>query len=132
MMPPPGSVGLILSENLIIEVGSNNVTLVNCFSFLRGEVFPFQMARIVAYAALTGSQGDATMELVLSELESGDEINRWQTTTRFMDRFAETRVGFRLSDLVFPSPGVYQFTLLADGDWVAQRRLEVFMKEGPR
>jgi len=48
----------------------------------------------------------------------------------FPDKLAEVVFSTRLRGIVFPIPRYYQFTLLADGEWVAQRRLRIERKEG--
>src|SRR5262249_33631572 len=42
---------------------------------------------------------------------------------------AEVVYHLRSHRCVFPAPGLYQFTLMVDGDWVAQRRLRVYKRE---
>jgi len=46
----------------------------------------------------------------------------------FPDRLAEMRVHFKIQ-CAFPASGWYQVTLLADDEWLAQRRLKLY-KEG--
>ena len=44
MSQRPLVVGLLLCESLIVEEGTHNVTLVNCFTNEKGEAIPFRTA----------------------------------------------------------------------------------------
>ena len=48
---------------------------------------------------------------------------------RFPSKRAEIKRATRRRGLLFPVPGYYQFTLLVDGEWVAQRRVQIDKKE---
>ena len=65
------------------------------------------------------------MDFVVTRLETDQEIFAHRTTIRFPNRLAEVRVLLRVRGCSFPAPGKYQFTILIDGDWIAQRTLAV-------
>jgi hypothetical protein len=66
------------------------------------------------------------MELVVVRLDTGEEVYSRRHVVRFSDKLAEWRLHLRVRDCAFPVPGHYQFTLLADGEWLAQRRVYVY------
>jgi hypothetical protein len=125
MNPPPTPVGLTLCERIIIEEGTRNVTLVNCFSRLRAQSFPAVPAPFSVFAVLTNGHGDATIELVISRLDTLDEIDAQRLQGHFPARLAEVRIFFRVGQCSFPTPGVYEVSLRVDGDVAAARRLSV-------
>ena len=129
MVPLPTAIALILCEKAVVEEGTRNVTLVNCFAKLSPTDFPSGPVSFVAYAALTNAQGPATIKVVVTRLETDEVLDSWQGAVVFPDRFTEVRVRFRIRDRSFPAPGRYQFTLLVDDEWVAQRDLQIHPKE---
>ena len=129
MTPQPVALGLNLCEKVIVEKGTNNVTLVSNFTKLIVEEFPSPPQRFAVYAALTDGLGDATINLVVTHLDTDEVINTYRASVHFPDRLFEVRVLFRLSECSFPAPGRYQFSLLIDGEWIAHRQLEVFPRE---
>ena len=125
MIPPPIALALTLCEKAVVEEGTKNLTLVNTFTTMFMEHFPSLPQRFALYAALTDGLGDATIELVLTHLETDHEIRFLQMPVRFLDRLSEVRILYRLNGIIFPQPGRYQFSLFVDGDWIAQRRFQL-------
>jgi hypothetical protein len=41
---------------------------------------------------------------------------------------SEIRLNLRVRHCSFPASGYYQFSLLADGEWLAQRRILFFLE----
>lgn len=131
MVPPPIALGLMLCEKILVEEGTKNVTLVNTFTTIRVESFPSPPQHFAVYVALTSGQGQATMELTATRLDTDEEVYSYQNTVLFPDRLAEVRVLVRVNGCSFPSAGKYQLTLLIDGEWIAHRHLHVTEKETP-
>jgi hypothetical protein len=129
MVPPPIALGLTLCEKVIVEEGTKNVTLVSTFTKLRVDQFPTGPQRFVVFAVLTDGLGDGTIELVITRLETDEAIYTYRNRLRFPDRLTEVRVLMRVNECSFPAPGRYQFTLLIDGDWLAQCHLQVAGKD---
>ncbi len=129
MIQRPVAVGLIVCEHLIVEEGTRNVTLVNCTPGLTASSFPAVAQRLTVYAALTDGLGDGTLRLSVGHLDTMEEIYVRDQPIHFPDPLQERRIYFRLRQLRFPAPGRYQFTLLADGEWVAQQVIRVAVKE---
>ena len=129
MIPPPMALGLTLCEKAITEEGTKDVTLVSIFRKRLVERFPSPPQPFTAYAILTDGVGDGTMELVITNLETDEEIYARRFRVRFPDRLAELRLLLRVTRCSFPAPGQYQATLLVDGDWVAHRRVRVTAME---
>ena len=128
MTPSPIAVGLILCEKIIVEKRTGNVTLVSTFATLRVDGFPSRPDRIAFSAVLTGGEGEGTVDLVLTHLESDEEAYRMRRMLRFPGRLAEVQIAFHIRDCSFPSPGQYDATLFVDGDPVARRKFSVARK----
>ncbi len=128
MIPAPMAIGLTVCHYAAFEERTHNVTLAGSFRSLAASKFPLR-ASFCAFAPLIGGQGEGTVALVITRLQTDEELFRVQRRLVFRDRIKEVRVLFRLNDCVFPAAGVYLFTLLFDGEWMAQCRIRVSRKE---
>jgi hypothetical protein len=99
------------------------------FERFRARTFPFNPSPFFVFAILTNGMGDGTIELLVTRLDTDEEIYTLSRPVHFADRFIDLRLLFRITDCHFPVPGSYQFTLLVDGQWVAQRRVQVLSTE---
>ena len=118
-------VGLLLCESLIVEEGTHNVTLVNCFTRRKVEQFPSEPHRFIAFAVLTDGLGEVVIDLAIEHLEEGGEIYRQSQTLRFTDPLQEVRFILRITQCSFPAAGVYEINLSADGESLAAHRFQV-------
>jgi hypothetical protein len=128
-VPPPTVLGLTICEKVIVEEGTNNLTLVSTFTKLTVSGFPSPPQRFAVYTVLTDGVGDATIDLVVTRLDTTEEVYARRQHVRYPNKLIEARVLFRVSECSFPAPGRYQATLLVDGEWVAQRWILVAAKE---
>jgi hypothetical protein len=129
MVPRPVALGLTLCESVIIEEGTKNVSLINCFTGLKVAGFPSTPRPFCVLAALMDGKGDGTIDVMLTRLDSDDVVYELRRRAHFPDRLTEVRVLFRINECSFPAPGWYDVTLLVDGEWVAQRRVRVYSEE---
>lgn len=129
MNPPPTALGLTLCEKVIVEERTRNITLVSTFTKLFAESFPSPPVRFALATVLTGGQGDGTLDLVITHLETDEETSSVRRQLRFPDRLAEVRVVFHVRDCSFPAPGQYEAILLVDGDWITRRKFSVAERE---
>jgi len=125
MLQVPNVVGLTMCEQIITDAATRHATLVNTFSHLRCPVFPSPPQRFAISTVLTDALGDAIMTLVLHRLDTLEIIRERRWSMTFADPLRAIRLILRYTDLSFPVSGGYQFTLLADSEWVAQAVLRV-------
>jgi hypothetical protein len=125
MVPAPIALGLTLCESIIIAEGTRRVSSINGFNRMQASSFPYDASPFYALATLTGGQGEAEITLVITHLETDEEVYSLLERAFFPDRFAEVRITLPLPDVTFPEPGHYLFTLLVDDDWIAHRRVRV-------
>jgi len=128
MVPRPVALGLTLCDYLVIEEGTRKVSLVGVLTKLTAEHFPYVPPPFFVHAALTDGLGAATIDLVATRLDTGEEIGLRRRTVRFVNRLGELHVVFRINDWSFPVAGSYQITLLVDREWVAQRRIRILLE----
>lgn len=122
-VPLPTVLGLMICEQFIIDKETNNVSLINCFTSKQLGKFPSEPQRIAIAAFLSGYVGQARMDLVIRRLDTLDELMHRSFVLRFLERLTEVRFLARLR-LPFPVAGTYEVALEANGEILAQRRLE--------
>jgi hypothetical protein len=119
----------MICETVIIEEQTRNLTLVNCFSRVSFRSLPTSPYPLSIYTVLADGSGDATIKVVVTLLESDEELFGIERSVRFRDRLSELKLIFRLKHLVFPEAGTYQFALFVDGEWLTQRNINVLLRE---
>jgi hypothetical protein len=96
---------------------------------VRSRAFPSPPQDPVVYAVLTDGNGEGTMSLVISRVDTLEELRERHWTMRFADPLRIIRLILRVPKLSFPVPGHYQFSLFADREWLAQTVLQVVSAE---
>jgi Family of unknown function (DUF6941) len=128
MVPLPTVVGLIVCERVIVEEGTKNVSLISTFERLNVEGMPSTPRPFAVFTTLTDGQGHGTIELVISNLESAQEVYVRRMPVHFSDRLTDLRVLFQVNRCSFPAGGWYQLSLLIDGELLGSRKLRVTVK----
>jgi hypothetical protein len=121
----PVARGLHVCEQVVVEVGTNNVSLINCFTRRHAGAFPASPMRFALYTLLSGGLGAVTMVVEISRMEDTRLVYRRSMVVVFEDRVIESRFVLRLTGVAFPEPGIYSVVLFADDEWIAQTRLAV-------
>ena len=130
MVPTPVALGLALCDYVLVEEKTKKISLIGTFAGIRVDQFPATPPPFSVFAVLTDGSGDATIRLSVLQLETDEEVYAYQSQVHFPDPLAEVSFHLRLHHCVFPAAGAYQFTLLVDGEWVAQRRIRVYSTGG--
>ncbi len=125
MSQRPVVVGLFLCENVIVEEGTHNISLINCFSIRRAEQFPSEPHSFLVFATLTDGFGEMAFDVAIERLEDLQEIFRQSQALAFVDRLQKLRFNYRVTNYSFPSAGAYLVSLLADGEMIGQHRFLV-------
>ena len=130
MSQRPVAIGLLLCEQVIVEEGTKNVTPVNCFTLRTAAAFPWTSPPFAVVAWLTDGNGEATLEVIVEDADTLDELYRKVMSFRFAAPLQQLRTVLRLNSLVFPIAGPYRIMLRADGEIIAQRKFSGALKEG--
>src|SRR4051794_10566853 len=91
--------------------------------------FPAVVPPFSVFAVLTDGVGDGRMEVKVTRLENDEQVAGTRRSLHFGNKLTKLSCHFRFRQCSFPAPGYDQFTLLVDGEWVAQRRLHVYRRE---
>jgi hypothetical protein len=129
MSQRPVAVALLLCEQVIVDDRTKRLTPVNCFSrwFIAGPLSEQQSFHAVA--VLTSGHGTVPGALMIDRLDTGETIVQREFRLRFADPVEQYSCLLPLRRVKFPVGGVYQATLLMDGDSIASTRFSVLHKE---
>ena len=131
MSQKPAAIGLLVCEQVIVEETTRNVTPVNCFTRRFVEQFPSEPIALVVFAILKDGIGEIRLNLVISRLDTYDEILQRSVLVRFAGPLQEVRCLFRIQGCSFPVSGEYEFALFADLEPIALRTIRIKEKEPP-
>jgi hypothetical protein len=116
------ALGMVLCDHVIVEEGTGKVSFVGTFNKLKSATFPARFSPFEVGAMLVGSQGDVAIEVHLARLDTGASIIVHRRRLHFVDKLTEVLFKERFRDFSFPVPGYYEFSVVAEGEWVAHRR----------
>jgi hypothetical protein len=125
MAKPPRAVGLILCRRMEIDTERVEVSLVGLIPALAFASWPAPAPVLTAYAALQGGQGEGTIEVVVTRLETEQDIYSQKRWSGFANPAGITHLALPIRGYAFPAPGRYNFKLLFDGQELASRLLDV-------
>jgi hypothetical protein len=126
MRSQPVAVGLTLCEKLIVEEGTRHESLINTFPRWIIGPFPSVSPPFCVVCVLVDGEGTGTIEIAILQESTTDPIYEVQYSARFPDRLREMRALFRVKGCRFPAAGLYLATISVDGEWVAQKRFQVY------
>lgn len=129
MLRLPIAMGLVLCERLDIDPLARRMSLVGVFHSLRFRNFPTSPQRFTVYAALYGGIGEGTMELMITSLETEQDIHRYRRWQVLPVRGQIGTLEIRLQRCVFPAPGRYALKLSFDGGEATVRYLDILRLE---
>src|SRR5687768_15672054 len=117
------AVGLTLCRMVVVADKTRNVTLVDTFQRLEFESFPAMAEPFCAYAVLTDGLGDVTIDLVVSQCDTLEEVYTRSLRAKFKDPLRHLRLWWVVRTCAFPAPGRYQFDLQVEGETLTQNVL---------
>ncbi len=92
MIPTPTAIGLTLCDSVIVEAGTEKVSLIGTFRRLAVPKFPVVLSPFVVHAALTDGAGSGMLELVCTRLETGEELFTYNRQISLSNPLSEVRV----------------------------------------
>jgi hypothetical protein len=133
LLHPPVIVGLTICRDVQIDPASLDISLLHSFTGLAVDSFPGSGRPFCVVAVLTDGAGSGELELIVTKLDDPMEVaRRIRLPLRFRDRLQLVQCVIRVNHCDFPSSGLYLFSLYADGEWLAQKAIRVYlMGTGP-
>ncbi len=129
MSQGPSVVSLFVCRDYIVEEDRRSVTLVRCMDRLLLKDFPSPLQSFIVYAVLTDGMGQLPFDLIVTRLETLEEIYSRSWLTTLNEPLAKVHLRVRIHSCSFPFPGRYELALDVKGERVAQCVLIVLSKE---
>jgi hypothetical protein len=129
MKQRPVAIGLLVCEQVIIEQGTHNVTLVNTFSRRTVKEIPSPPLSFVVTALLTDGLGEMPLEMRIERLDTLDIVSQFHGTVQFAHPLREVRCNIRVRDCSFPVAGLYEVVLFVDHEPIASKRIAIIHSE---
>src|SRR6266849_1511382 len=102
MVPPPLVIGLTVCDYVLVEAGTNKVSLIGSFRELPLDRFPGTAPPFHVYAALTDALGEATIEIAISRIDTEEVVYSQSRSVTFADRLAVFDAIFQVRYCTFP------------------------------
>src|SRR5262245_49033881 len=116
----PRPLRLTVCDYVIVEEGTRKVSLLGSIARFRGIRFPAVVPSFSLCAVLTDGMGSGTAEVLLTRMDTHASVYIYRESVYLPNRLAQVSFHARFNQFSFPAPGKYQFTLLVDGESVAQ------------
>ncbi len=131
-MKPPRVVGLVLCKSIGLDPVKAEYNLTGVFHSLYFRKWPTPPQPFFAYTALHGGEGDGTIELWVSRLETEERVYRYKRWHTIADPDLVIHLEIPLQKCSFPAPGRYGLSLRFDEKEIAFLILEVRQQRGKR
>jgi hypothetical protein len=105
------------------------MSLIGVFHIRRAPRFPTPPQGFTAFAALYGGVGEGTMDLVITRLETEQDIYRYRRWFAFPRGVRIVNLEIKVRRCIFPAPGRYALSLRFDGQELTHRYLSVYPTE---
>ena len=117
---------ILICDQIIHEFGTNKKSLIGIFEDIHITAFPHSYPRIAVYVNLTDAQGKYVLELRLVSSADNSVIGSGKTPEVQIDSPLRTcEFALQIQNLVFRTPGVYEFQVFANGNLVATKTFNV-------
>jgi hypothetical protein len=125
MVQLPRALGLFFCERVIFERDTNRPSLIGLFGSLRVPRVPTVVPRFDVFASLTDGLGKVTVELVVTSLRTDEQVSSYRAEATFPDPLRVIHSRVPLIEWEVREAWAYLFSLLVNGEEVAQRRLSI-------
>jgi hypothetical protein len=124
--PPPQVLALNVCDGLWTDPWSGKKTLIGMFSIIQSQQFPAFHPIITIHAALTNGRGKVMLKLRLVDTdEERPAIIDFEAPVEFPDPRAVMDFITGATNIVFATAGEYRVQLLANGEFLSERRIIV-------
>jgi hypothetical protein len=126
MLQRPSALALMLCDQVTFEVGTQKPSLIGVFTGIAVDGFPSGPQRFDAFVALTDGLGTGTLELEVTDANTGNQVYVKRVQLTCPDPLRVINLRLRIRQCSFPTSGEYLFTLLVDGNEIVHRRIRVY------
>ena len=123
MPQKPLANAVLICDKVITEEGTKKKSLIGIFENIGSSKFPCVHYFLSVYVKLTDAMGSYRFSLELASLENGAVLNKAEIPQEIdiPDLLRTHELVFNMGGLKFPSPGKYEFRVLANGEIFGQK-----------
>jgi hypothetical protein len=126
MIKLPQVIGLYPCERIDLNTQTGQVSLIGVFHSLHFRTLPAARRKFTVYAALYDGMGEGIMDLLITRLETEQDIYYYEKWYAFPGRGVLAHVDMPVTKCGFPAPGRYAFKLRFDQRDVTQRLVDIY------
>ncbi len=126
MIKLPSVLGMVLCDRMDWTSRPGQVSLVDVFQSRHFATFPTPAQRFTVYTALYDGVGEGTMEMLISRLETEQDILQIRRWCTFPGRSYTVNLETLIRNCEFPAPGQYSLSLKFDNRELALRYLRTY------
>jgi len=117
---------LIVCDHLEVDRDRKQLSLIGLFHARSFSAFPTPPQRFTVYAMLYDGEGEGTIELLVTRMETEEDVYRYQRWLGLPGRQMPVHLEMLVKQCVFPAPGRYRLKLFFDAtDLDADRFLDI-------
>lgn len=122
---------LLICDEIIRDERTQKTSLINCFTNINTNGFPFQHSRLIVFISVTDGRGktEARLRLVKGDDLSGKPLFEAKGPLVFPNPLAVVNLVFDIHKLVFPEPGAYFFELHVNDEHVGAAKFTVSLAD---
>jgi hypothetical protein len=136
MSQKPVANAVLICDKVITEEGTKKKSLIGIFENIGSSKFPCVHYFLSVYVKLTDARGKYKFSLDLVNLETGNKLNRAEIPreVEVPDPLRTHELVFNMGGLKFPSPGKYEFRVMANDEIFGQKTflVEELKKRDPQ
>lgn len=128
----PLPLALVICDGFWRDPYTNKLTLIGTFSAIGGGRYPLTHPILTVYACLTGGRGRIPIRIELVDVdEQRDPVLVQEGEVEFTDPRQVVELTFEAAGLKFPEPGEYRLKLLANREFLMERRIYATIPQPP-
>ena len=121
---------IVTCQNAFLSAGTNNLNLINIFTTINADKFPFTYGRFSLVANIDiDTLGKHTLNTVIIGPDSKELV---KTALPVNVAGANFQVIANFENMKFSAPGSYEIRLDVDGEEIGSRKLQVNMVVSPK
>ena len=131
VIPPPRCKAILLCDQVLVDALTGHYSAIGIFDVFRLPVFPGPTRPFAVYVQLTSGIGSYAITLEIHDLSDNNLLARASgPVINFPERSAKAHVIILSPPVGLPSPGPYDFVVLANGQEIDRQQFLATSIEG--
>lgn len=125
MPEKPIGIAIVICDQIIEDTVTQKRSLIGLFNDIYAPDFPTTLHKLCVFVSVTQLNGSITLELICHNETQNEPILKAAGTAQSNDPNGILELGFEFDKMSLPSPGLYCFELIHEGEILLQRRFNV-------